>query len=107
MWNLLKKERDIKRMKTIEQEGLVILAAGIALGLLAGLLWAPRSGRDTRHELRRAAQDNLDYLIEEAERVRDGTDRLVDDSRKWLARFKNPRRNVKAGAEPGLEGLKQ
>ena len=94
-------------MKTTEQEGVVILVVGIALGLLAGLLWAPRSGKDTRRELRRAAQENLDYLIEEAERVRDGTDRLVDDSRKWLARFKTPRRTVKAGAEPGLQGLKQ
>ena len=92
-------------MKTTEEEGLVILMIGLTVGLLAGLLWAPRSGSETRRALRRGAQDNLDYLIEEAERVRDSTDRLVDNSKEWLDRLKTPRRTVKAFAESDLEDL--
>ena len=92
-------------MKTTEEEGLVILMIGLTVGLLAGLLLAPRSGSETRRALRRGAQDNLNYLIEEAERVRDSTERLVDNSKEWLDRLKTPCRNVKASAGSGSEDL--
>lgn len=94
-------------MKTTEEEGLVILMVGVALGLLAGLLWAPRSGRETRRELRRGAQDSLDYLSAEAERIRDGADRLADNSKQWLERLKTSVRGAKGGAETSLEDLPQ
>ncbi|HMA81115.1 MAG TPA: YtxH domain-containing protein [Candidatus Binatia bacterium] len=92
-------------MKTTEEEGLVILMIGLTVGLLAGLLWAPRAGSETRRALRRGAQDNLNYLIEEAERVRNSTDRLVDTSKEWLDRLKTPCRAVKASAGSGSEDL--
>lgn len=94
-------------MKMTEEEGLVLMVVGLALGFLAGVLWAPRSGRETRRNLRRVSQDNLDYLVEEAERVRNGTDRLVDNAKKWLARLRTSGRAVKTNVEPGAENLAQ
>jgi gas vesicle protein len=94
-------------MKMTEEEGLVLMLVGLALGFFAGVLWAPRSGRETRRDLRRVSKDNLDYLVEEAERVRNGTDRLVDSAKKWLARPRTSGRAVKTNVEPGAEDLAQ
>jgi gas vesicle protein len=91
------------KMKITEEEGLVILLAGIAVGLLAGLLWAPRSGRALRRDLRRGAQEGLGYLGEEAEKVRDGADRLAGSTKRWFDRVKTSVRAVKSRAEPSLE----
>jgi gas vesicle protein len=92
-------------MKRTEEEGLVILLVGLAVGLLAGLLWAPQLGSDTRRERRRGAQDGFDYLSEGAVKVRDGGDRLADRAKRWLAGFKASVRAVKATGQPGLEDL--
>lgn len=91
------------KTKITEDEGLVILLAGIAVGLLAGLLWAPRSGRALRRELRRGAQKGLGYLGE-AEKVRQGADRLANATGNWFDRVKTSVR-AKCRAEPGLEDL--
>jgi gas vesicle protein len=55
---------------------------GAGLGLLAGLLWAPRPGKDTREQLQRGADDGLAYLREEAEKVRANAD-------SWWARLQS------------------
>lgn len=92
-------------MKTTEEEGLVMLMVGLALGLLAGVLWAPRSGKQTRRALRRSAEDGLDYLGEEAEQIRERADRLAENTKRWLARLKNSGRSMKAGLERSLPDL--
>lgn len=51
------------------------LFVGIGLGILAGLLWAPRAGRETRARLR----DGADLVREQSEKIRAG-------SRKWRSR---------------------
>ena len=94
-------------MKVTEDEGLVILLAGIAVGLVAGLLWAPRSGKALRRELRRGAEQGLGYLAEETDRLCDGTDRLTGSTKKWFDRVKTSIQALKSRAEPGVEDLSQ
>ena len=91
-------------MKITDDEGLVILLAGIAVGFLAGLLWAPRSGRVLRRELRRGAQKGLGYLSEETVKIRDGADRLAGNSKTWFDRVRTSIR-PKSAAEHNLEDL--
>jgi gas vesicle protein len=93
------------KMKVTEEEGLVILLAGVAVGLLAGLLWGPRSGRALRRELRRGAEQGLGYLAEETDKVRDGADWLAGSTKKWFDRIKTSSRAVKSRAESGLKDL--
>ena len=90
------------KMKITDDEGLVILLAGIAVGLLAGLLWAPRSGRALRRELRRDARKGLDYLSDETVKIRDQADRLADNSKTWFDRIRTSMR-PKSNAEHSLE----
>jgi len=42
------------------QRDLILLAAGVGLGVGLGMLLAPRSGRETRDELRRGANTAVD-----------------------------------------------
>lgn len=49
--------------------------SGITLGIAAGLLWAPQSGKRTREDLQDLASDTMD----QAEDWIDNTKETVDD----------------------------
>ena len=66
-------------MRATQEHGFPYLIIGVGLGLLAGLLWAPHAGKETRDELRRGADEGLDILTKEAEKVGAGAGR-------WFAR---------------------
>jgi gas vesicle protein len=69
-------------MSTLERRIANSFLIGAGFGLLAGLLWAPKPGKETRDRLQRGADDGLAYLREEAERVR-------ADSDSWLNRLQS------------------
>ena len=50
---------------------ITMLLIGIGGGALAGLLLAPRSGRQTRKMLRRRYEDTMETLNEQAEELRE------------------------------------
>ena len=67
-------------MNGFERRTLSSFVVGAGLGLLAGLLWAPRPGKDIREQLQRGADDDVAYLREEAGKVRASAD-------SWLSRL--------------------
>jgi gas vesicle protein len=71
-------------------KGLTYLFVGVGLGLLAGVLLAPRRGEEMREELRRSAGGGLDYLTEEAEKIRAEADRWLSNIRKRWSEFRKP-----------------
>jgi gas vesicle protein len=64
-------------MKTSDNRMVNSFMIGVGLGLLAGVLWAPRPGKQTRDELLRSADDGLTYLREESDKIRKTTDSWV------------------------------
>ena len=62
------------------------LIIGIGIGFLAGLLWAPRAGEDTRKEVRRRTGEGLDYLNQQVEKLREGADKMVAMTKEWIGR---------------------
>jgi len=56
--------------------------AGLGLGALVGVLYAPRSGEDTRRALMDAADDTRDYLDARGREVR-------AQANDWVARGKD------------------
>jgi gas vesicle protein len=70
--------------------GLTYLFVGVGLGLLAGLLWAPRRGEEMREELRRGADSGLDYLTDEAEKIRAEADRWLSRIKERWSQFRKP-----------------
>ena len=59
---------------------------GLALGALAGMVFAPRRGDEMRDEMRRRTHEGLDYLNQQAERLRDRTEQVVNKTRDWMSR---------------------
>ncbi len=56
-------------MSTTERILWVMLGAGVGAGI--ALLYAPKTGKDTRRYLRRKAEDARDAVVEAGEQIRD------------------------------------
>ncbi len=50
--------------------GLGFLTAGLGIGAVMGLLYAPQSGRQTRKLISRAAEDGADFVAERGREIR-------------------------------------
>ncbi|MCL8207683.1 MAG: YtxH domain-containing protein [Actinomycetia bacterium] len=59
------------------------LAVGVVLGLVAGLLLAPRAGDEMRRQLRNKAQDSVDQIRHS---VVDLQKQIREQGRSWLNR---------------------
>lgn len=69
-----------------ESAGLPYLLVGIGIGLAAGLLLAPRSGPEMREQIRRRTNEGMDYLNQQADKLRDGADKVVSKGKEWIGR---------------------
>ena len=50
--------------------GLGMLSAGVGIGAAMGLLYAPKSGRETRKLISRAAEDGADFVAARTREIR-------------------------------------
>lgn len=91
-------------MRTKSDAGIPYLVIGVGLGVVVGFLLA-RSRAETWEELRRGANDSLDYLSRESEKVRDGADEFVGKTKQWLGRIGNSLRGAKRGEKANGESL--
>jgi hypothetical protein len=71
----LNREVDMKGVSSRWTIGTMAFVSGVAMGIAAGLLWAPQSGKRTREDLQDLATDTLD----QAEEWMDTTKETVDD----------------------------
>jgi gas vesicle protein len=62
------------------------LLIGIGIGMVAGLLLAPRSGEDMREDIRRRTHEGMDYLNQQADKLRDGAEKVVTKGKEWIGR---------------------
>jgi gas vesicle protein len=56
-------------------------SAGLGLGAAVGILLAPKSGADTRYQIRAKAGDSVDYARRRAEDLRDGLRGTFEEAR--------------------------
>lgn len=69
-----------------ESSGFSYLLIGIGIGMVAGLLLAPRSGEEMREDIRRRANEGADYLNQQAEKLRDGAEKVVNKGKEWIGK---------------------
>lgn len=62
--------------------------AGLGLGALLGVLYAPKSGRETRDDIARSARDAKERASELVERGREHLDEYVDRGKEYIDRGK-------------------
>lgn len=62
--------------------------AGLALGALAGILYAPRSGRETRKAIATGVDDGLEHVKALGRGTRERMSAIANSTKKSLARKK-------------------
>jgi len=70
----------------MDRDGFANFFLGLGVGVAIGLLFAPKSGEETRQMLRDKADEGKDFLKKQASELRENADDLVDKSREALNR---------------------
>lgn len=64
-----------------------LFLAGLAVGSVVALLFAPRSGRETRKLISRKAEDSRDYLLERGKDLRRQAENTLERGKDLAAKF--------------------
>src|SRR5271169_325015 len=73
---------------------------GLGVGALVGVLFAPKSGEDTRNYLSNKADEGKDYAQRKARELRERADELIERSKDVAVRKKD---SLSAAVEAGRE----
>ena len=88
-------------MSDNDSNSFVWFLAGLGLGALAGVLYAPRSGSETREALRARAEEGRDYVRNRAREARDQASQWADKGRDVVNQQKD---QFRAAYEAGRQG---
>jgi gas vesicle protein len=77
---------------------------GLGLGVAAGLLFAPKSGPETRELLRSKADEGKEYLKRRSNEVRDQAADAIDRGKSTVLR---QRENLTAAVEAGKQAYRE
>jgi len=78
--------------------------AGLGLGAVVGVLYAPRSGSETREVLRARAEEGRDYMRSRAREARDQASEWVDRGREVVNQQKD---QFRAAYEAGRQAYQE
>jgi gas vesicle protein len=98
-----------------ERNGLGYFLVGLGIGVAAGILWAPRSGEETRalladragegaEYLRNRAQDSQEYVKQRSGEVKQSATDLYEKGRTHVARH---RETLNAAVEAGKQAYRE
>ena len=57
---------------------------GLGVGAIVGMMWAPKSGEETRALLREKAQDGIDAAIAQGKKVARRAQRATDSAKEFV-----------------------
>ena len=77
---------------------------GLGLGVAVGVLFAPKSGAETREYLRSRADEGTDYVKRRAAEVRDTAADAIDRSKDTIRRHKE---NLSAAVDAGRQAYRE
>jgi gas vesicle protein len=81
-----------------------VFLIGLGIGALVGLLFAPKSGEETRDYLSGKADEGRDYAQRKARELRERAEDLIERSKEIMARQKE---GLSAAVEAGKETYKR
>ncbi|MGH9599090.1 MAG: YtxH domain-containing protein [Terracidiphilus sp.] len=67
--------------------GMAWFLAGLGVGALVGVLYAPKSGRETREDLVSSAKDSTDFLRAKSRQAADEMSVMVDKSKEQVHEY--------------------
>ncbi len=77
---------------------------GLGLGVAVGVLFAPKSGTETRDLLRSKAEEGADYVKRRGEELVDTATEAVDKGKQTIQRHKE---NLSAAVEAGRQAYRE
>ena len=77
---------------------------GLGLGVAAGILFAPKSGQETREIIKSKAGESSEYIRRQSEQIRDSAGDLIDKGRGVLNRQKD---NLNEAVEAGKQAYRE
>ncbi len=77
--------------------------AGLGIGAAIGILFAPRSGEETREYLRERYDDTRDLAKRKAREIKDRTEELVEKGKDFVDR---QRESVEAAVDAGKQAYR-
>lgn len=77
---------------------------GLGLGVAAGVLFAPKSGAETRDFLRNKAEEGTDYVKRRTDDLRDSAADAIDRSKDSIRRHKE---NLSAAVDAGRQAYRE
>jgi gas vesicle protein len=89
-----------KQMPEQETTGIGWFIAGLGLGALLGILFAPKAGKELREGLMTSAKDKKDYVTARSREAREQINSVVDRGREQVNEFAE---RGKEAAEKGRE----
>ena len=88
-----------------ESSGFPYLLIGIGIGMVAGLLLAPRPGEEIREDIRRRTNEGVDYLNQQADKLRDGAEKVMTKGKEWIGRQSDSVRSAAETRKPYHEQI--
>jgi len=83
---------------------LLAFLGGAIGGMIAGILLAPKSGEETRRELKGHAQRTEEEIIEKAKEARAALDELIEQGKSFV---EEKRADVESAVRAGREAVKE
>ena len=77
---------------------------GLGLGALLGVLYAPKSGRETREDLMRHAEEGREYVTRTSRDARENLNKAVDRGREVYTKQKE---QINAAIEAGKQAFRE
>ena len=88
----------------MEDNKLSYFLFGLGMGVAIGVLFAPKSGQETRDLLKSKAGEGREYLRRKSEEVRDGTTEFIGRGREA---FQQQKENLASALEAGKQAYRQ
>src|SRR5262249_59180615 len=81
-------------MSDRDSSGVLWFFAGLGIGAAVGVLYAPRSGSETREALRARAEEGRDYVRDRAREAREQAGEWIDKGREVVGQQKEQFRSA-------------
>jgi gas vesicle protein len=78
--------------------------AGLGLGAVVGILYAPKSGRETREALLQQAEDGREYVITRGREAREQVREMVDRGKETVSK---QREQINSAIEAGRQAYRE
>src|SRR3954452_18207802 len=95
--------RDWKE-RTMDRDGLANFFLGLGIGVGIGMLFAPKSGEETRDLLMSKADEGKEFLKKQSAGLRDSANDLLDKGREAVGRQKD---NLNEAIEAGKQAYRE